>query len=126
LITTDEDTKAIHEISLLSGVDENVVQKIFDAFFIKFTFGYGNNKPIHVPYVGNFFVRFKKDETTLEGKEALVDAFYSPHDEVKRIAGQLKDISSTNEFTTFDGYIMLKKLIKNDFKLALGKETFCD
>lgn len=126
MIIGEDDLKAIKEISLLSGVDENIVSQIFETFLIQFTFAYSSNKPVVIPFVGNIFVRYKDDEITSEGKEAIVDAFYAPHPEVKRVVGQLKDISTTNDFTSFDIFGMLKKIIKKDFQLSLEKEPFRD
>jgi tetrahydromethanopterin S-methyltransferase subunit G len=58
------------------------------------------------------------------GREATVDAFYSPSDEVKRIIGQLVDIEETFDYTNLDTFKLLKKVINNDFKINLEKETF--
>jgi len=116
MLTNIEDNKTISEISLLSGVDENDIRSVFEAFLTQFVIKYTNNKRIHIPYVGNFLVRYREDKETPEGREAQIDAFYSPHDELKRLVGQLKDIESTGDYTKLDVFKNLKKIIKNDFK----------
>ena len=126
MIIKDDDLTVVHSLSLLSGVDENDIQKVFEAFLLEFSFACTNNKPAHIPFIGNILVRYKEDIITNEGKEAVVDAFYAPHDEVKRLVGQLQDIADTNDFTQFDGFSIMKKILKNDFKLSFDKELLRD
>lgn len=124
MITKDEDVNMIHSLSLLSGVDENTIQKIFENFVIQFSFAFTAKKSFHIPYIGNIFVKYLGDKITDEGKEAEVNAFYAPHDEVKRIIGQLVDINETEDYTNYDVFTLLKRNIKNDFKLKLNEEPF--
>ena len=122
MINTQSDDNTMHELSLISGVDELEIRKVFEAFLIQFTFKYTNNKQIHIPYIGNFMIRYRKDEETAEGKEAQVDAFYSPHDEIRRIVGQLKDAETSGDYTDLDTYTTFKKILKNDFKVRLSDD----
>jgi hypothetical protein len=122
MITTEEDEKTIAELSLLSGVDATDVRKIFDSLQTQFCFKYTNNKRIHIPFVGSFLVRYRNDETTPDGKEAQVDAFYGPHPQIKRVVGQLKDIEKTGDYTNLDVFTNLKKQIKNDFKTTITSD----
>jgi hypothetical protein len=121
---SEEDKKAILQISLISGIDENKIQEVFESFLILFTIDYSSKKSIRIPLLGNFFVRYTGENTTDMGREATVDAFYSPSDEVKRIIGQLVDIEETFDYTNLDTFKLLKKVINNDFKINLEKETF--
>jgi len=116
MIVNKEDTQTIHEISLLCGVDEDDIKSVFEAFLTQFVIKYSNNKRIHIPYIGNFLIRWREDKETSDGREAQIDAFYSAHDEVRRLVGQLKDIETTGNYTDLDVFENLKKVIKNDFK----------
>lgn len=119
MITNKEDNLAIHEISLLSGIDEEDVRLVFESFLTQFVIKYSNSKRIHIPFVGNFLVKYRQDEETPEGREAQIDAFYAAHDEVKRLVGQLKDIEKTGNYTELDVFTNLKKIVKNDFKTVV-------
>lgn len=116
MIITQEDKISMHELSLLSGVDEIEIQKIFESFLIQFVIKYTKNKRIHIPFIGNFLVRYREDKETPQGREAQLDAFYAAHDEVRRLVGQLKDIEKSGNYTELDVFTNLKKIIKNDFK----------
>lgn len=116
MIINKEDSQTIREISLLSGVDECDIEKVFEAFLTQFVINYSNSKRIHIPYIGNFLVKYREDKETPKGREAQIDAFYAAHDEVKRLVGQLKDIEKTGNYTELDVFTNLKKIIKNDFK----------
>lgn len=118
-MTTKEDTNAIHEISLLSGVDETDVRKVFESFLTQFVFKYTKNKRVHIPFIGNFLVRYREDVETESGREAQLDAFYAPHDQMRRLVGQLKDAEESGNYTEIDVFKNLKKLIKTDFKTTL-------
>jgi nucleoid DNA-binding protein len=122
MISTNEDEKTLAELSLITGISIDEIEEIFSAFLIQFTFKYANNKRIFIPYIGSFLVRYRNDLQTEEGMEAQLDAFFSPHDELKRIVGQMKDIESGGETTNLDTYNNLKKIIKNDFKTKLTEE----
>lgn len=119
---SNEDVNAITQIALLSGVDENDVIKVFESFLILFTLDYKSKKSIHVPYVGNFLIKYKGDSITEDGREALVDAFYSPSDKLRRIIGQLADIEESKNPRELDTYKILKRMFNKDFKLKLEKE----
>jgi len=126
MITTNEDDKTIVELSLISGVSKEEIEKVFIALQPHFAFKYCSNKAIHIPYVGNFLIRYRAEEITDEGKEAQVDAFFAPHPQVKRIVGQLKDIEKTGNFTELDVFTQLKKQIKQDFKTVITDEDFLE
>jgi nucleoid DNA-binding protein len=119
MIVNKEDTQTIHEISLLCGVNEDDIESVFEAFLTQFVIKYSNNKRIHIPYIGNFLVKYRQDEETPKGREAQIDAFYAAHDEVKRLVGQLKDIEKTGNYTELDVFTNLKKIVKNDFKTVI-------
>lgn len=119
MIITQEDKITIHELSLLSGIDENEIQKIFESFLIQFIIKYTKSKRVHIPFIGNFLVRHKEDIETSKGREAQLDAFYAPHDEMKRIIGQLTDAEKTKNYTSIDVSTLLKKIVKNDFKTII-------
>jgi hypothetical protein len=121
---TEEDKKAILQLSLVSGLNETTIQEMFEAFLILFTLDYSSRKSVRIPFVGNFLIRYKGEEITDKGREATVDAFYAPSDEVKRIIGQLVDIEETFDYTKLDTFKLLKRNINNDFKLNMDKETF--
>lgn len=121
---SEEDKKAILQLSLISGIDELKIQEMFESFLILFTLDYSSRKSIRIPLVGNFLIKYRGDEITDKGREATVDAFYSPSTEVKRIIGQLVDIEETFDYTNLDTYKLLKRNINNDFKLNMNKETF--
>lgn len=116
MIITQEDKTTIHELSLLSGIDKFEIQKIFESFLIQFIIKYTKNKRVHIPFIGNFLVRHREDLETPQGREAQLDAFYAPHDEMKRIIGQLVDAELTKNYTSIDVATLLKKIVKNDFK----------
>lgn len=122
MITTKEDLDTIQNISLISGVDVLEIEKVFQAFITEFTFKYTNNKQIHVPYIGRFLIRYRGEEITDEGKESQVDAFFSPHDQIKRVVGQLKDIEKTKDYTKLDTFVSLKKILKQDFKAHINDQ----
>ncbi|NTW90993.1 MAG: hypothetical protein HGA35_03550 [Erysipelotrichaceae bacterium] len=121
---SEEDKKAILQLSLISGINEQKIQEMFESFLILFTLDYSSRKSIRIPLVGNFLIKYRGEEITDEGREATVDAFYSPSDEVKRIIGQLVDIEETFDYTKLDTFKLLKRNINNDFKLNMEKETF--
>jgi len=121
---SEEDKRAILQISLISGIDEIKIQEMFESFLILFTLDYSSKKSIRIPLVGNFLIRYTGEDVSVEGREATVDAFYSPSSEVKRIIGQLVDIEETFDYSNLDTFKMLKRNINNDFKLNMEKETF--
>lgn len=122
MITTSDDEKTITELSLLTGISAEIIEKVFLGFQTQFVFKHTTNKSIKIPYIGSFLVRYKYDETTEEGKEAQVDAFFSPHPQVKRLIGQLNDIEKSGDFTKLDTFAILKKQIKQDFKTVIDEE----
>lgn len=119
MIINKEDNLAIHEISLLSGIDEEDVKLVFETFLTQFVIKYSSSKRIHIPFVGNFLVKYREDKETPDGREAQIDAFYAAHDEVKRLVGQLKDIEKSGNYTELDVFTNLKKIVKNDFKTVV-------
>lgn len=121
---SDQDKKSILQLSLLSGISEIKIQEMFESFLILFTLDYSSRKPIRIPLIGDFLVRYKGDQITDEGREATVDAFFSASDEVKRIIGQLVDIKETCDYSNLDIFKILKRNINNDFKLNMNKEMF--
>jgi len=121
---SEEDKKAILQISLISGIDEHKIQEVFESFLILFMLDYYSKKSIRIPLLGNFLVRYTGENISDLGREATVDAFYNPSDEVKRIIGQLVDIEETFDYTNLDTFKLLKRIINNDFKINLEKEIF--
>jgi len=121
---SEEDKKAILQLSLISGINEQKIQEVFESFLILFTLDYSARKSIRIPLVGNFLIKYTGEEITSSGREATVDAFYSPSTEVRRIIGQLVDIEETFDYANLDTFKLLKRNINNDFKLNLEKETF--
>lgn len=115
-----EDKQVITELALLSGEDENTVIKIFESYLLYITLNYQNKKNNRIPMIGSFFVRYEKDETTLDGKEAVVTSFFSPSEEIKRIIGQLHDIEETGNCRELDTFQILRKKLAKDFKLVIN------
>jgi nucleoid DNA-binding protein len=122
MIISNDDNETIHNISLISGIKEEDIRTVFESFLIQFTLKYCSNKRIHIPFIGNFLVRYRADELTEEGKEALLDAFFSPHEEIKRIVGQLHDIEKTKDYLNIDVVTELKKILKQDFKTKISSD----
>lgn len=120
----DNEEKTITELSLISGVDTDTIEKIFAAFQVQFMFQYKNNKPVQIPKIGSFLVRYREDIITPEGKEAQVDAFYAPHPQIKRLIGQLKDAEQTKTFNKIDTISFLKKIINKDFKTKIFDDDY--
>lgn len=119
MISTNDDEKTITELSLITGIPTETIEKVFLGFQTQFTFKHTKNKSIKIPYIGSFLIRYKYDETTEEGKEAQVDAFFSPHPQVKRLIGQLNDIEKYGDYTKLDTFAILKKQIKQDFRTVI-------
>lgn len=122
MIATNDDEKTIIELSLLSGIPVDVIEKLFVAFQIQFAFQYKNNKSIKIPFVGSFLVRYRGDSITDEGKEAQLDSFFAPHPQIAHLVGQLQDIEKTGNFKELDVLTQLKKLLKQDFKTKIDEE----
>jgi len=119
MISTNDDEKTIAELSLLTGIPIDTIEKVFLGFQTQFTFKHTTNKSIKIPYIGSFLIRYKYDEVTEDGKEAQVDAFFSPHPQVKRLIGQLNDIKKSGDYTKLDTFAILKKQIKQDFRTVI-------
>jgi len=119
---TSDDEKSITELSLISGISTDIIEKVFSAFQVQFVFKYKNNKSIFVPGIGSFLVRYKSDEITIDGKEAQVDAFYAPHPQIKRLVGQLKDTEKSKDFSKIDAVSSLKKILNRDFKTKISDD----
>lgn len=123
MITTNDDTEVITKLSLLSGIPVSTIEKLFSTLLLEFSLDYKKNKSIKIPYLGSFLVRYKGDISTLEGREAQVDAFFSPHDQIKRLVGQLNDVEKTKDYTSIDSYSFLSKLLKQDLKTVIEEEN---
>ena len=89
MIVNKEDNQTIHEISLLSGVDKSDIEKVFEAFLTQFVINYSNSKRIHIPFIGNFLVKYREDN------------------------------EKTGNYTELDVFTNLKKIIKKDFKTVV-------
>ena len=122
MITTSDDEKTITELSLISGISTDIIEKIFDAFLIQFVINYKNNKSINIPSIGSFLVKYREDIITQDGKEAQVDAFYAPHPQIKRLIGQLKDSESSKDFSKIDTVASIKKIVNKDFKTKIFED----
>jgi len=123
-MTTSDDDRTITEISLISGVSTDDVQKVFEALTAHIVFDYSkDNYRINIPYTGNIMLRYVGDKSTPEGKEADIDVFFSPHSKLKQSIGQIHDIEENEEDPkNFNIFQMIRKIIKFDFKTKLSNE----
>jgi hypothetical protein len=117
---TSEDKQVITELALLSGEDENIVIKIFESYLIYITLNYKNKKNNRIPMIGSFYARYENDETTPEGKEAVITSFFNPSNEIKRIVGQMHDIEESGNYNELDTFQILRKKLNKDFKLVIN------
>jgi hypothetical protein len=122
MIIQEDDKTTIEQLRLISGIDEDIIRRVFEAFILQFTFDFTNKKSIHIPFVGNFMVRYKGDKVDVDGKEAVLDAFYAPHDEIKRVVGQLVDAQTSENYSEVDSFNILKKILRIDFKTTIESE----
>jgi len=123
MIIDNTDLKTISEISLISGVSTENIEKTMEALQSYLVFQYSkDNKRINIPYIGNIMIKYLDDVETPEGKEADLDIFFSPHSQLKHIIGQLKDIENSGDPKDLDVYKSIRKTIKRDFKTKLADD----
>lgn len=123
---TEDDKQVITELALLSGLDENKVIQLFEAYLIYFSINYPEKKSNRIPLLGNFFIRYKEDKETENGKEAILDSFFSPSDQIRRLVGQLHDIEHSGNYTELDTFKILKQKLNRDFKLSIDDKDFLE
>lgn len=119
---TKEDVDIIEELRTYTGLPLSDIVKVFEGFSFYALSSYSEKEKIKIPYFGSFYLKFEGDEISPKGREAKVTGFFSPHDFLKRIVGQLEDAKESGEYHNID---VIKRL-KRDSKDALEKKLDVD
>lgn len=112
----DIEMETLEEIRILSGLPMEQVRAVFRAFVIYSAMNYSEKEKLHLPYVGNLYVKYLGDEVTDEGREAKVTGFFSPTEVFKKIVGQIED--SRNGEDNFSNNLLIQ-MLKKDIFIAL-------
>lgn len=103
------DNHLIEELHLISGENLETVHRVMRAFVIAFTMQYKEGEPIRVPYFGDFYVKYDRNEETYE-----LD--FEPHQVLKRLVKQIHDEEVSANHTQNDAYRLLMSEIKESLK----------
>lgn len=76
---------------------ENIerINNILLGLMIYSLLNYADNEPITIPYFGTFLIRNKGDALTPEGKESLLETFFTPSDYLKENIGSYEDFKKS-------------------------------
>lgn len=111
--TNEKDQEVLEELRIISGLNMEQVTEVLQAFSILVAMNYGEKEKIHIPFFGNFYLKYDGDEVTEEGREAKVTGFFSPHEFLKKVIGQIED--SKNGEDSFSNNPLIEELKKKIF-----------
>jgi hypothetical protein len=99
---TQDDVAVVEELRVLSDLSYEAMSKFFVAFASLVLGNYSEGKKTHFPLLGDFTIKFIKDEISSTGKTAILNVSFSPDLFLRRIVGQFEDSRLTGDFSNSD------------------------
>lgn len=92
---TQKEIETINNIRNISHENIERIHNIFNALMTQALMNYTENEPMIIPGFGTFLVRYKGDDVSNQGKEAIIEVFFDPSPAFKENIGAYEDFKSS-------------------------------
>lgn len=92
---TSADRDTIENVKLISGVTNEQCRDFFESLVSYIVLNYLQEKPTHLPFLGDITISHDADEITSEGKLAKLSIQITPDFNLQKIIGQIADDEET-------------------------------
>jgi hypothetical protein len=116
---TQDDVAVVEELRVLSDLSYEAMSKFFVAFASLVLGNYSEGRATHFPLLGDFKIKFIKDEVSSTGKAAILNVSFSPDMFLRRVIGQLEDSKVSGDFSNSDLVKILLSLTQQKLSQTL-------
>jgi hypothetical protein len=122
---TDKDIEIFEELRNISGIPIEQIVSVFNGLLTYATMAYLEKEKVFIPMLGEVFLKYQGEVVEGQQEKANVTGFFIPHDELRKIIGQLEDVkqgSDSKKFLEVDIVKFYKGLIQKKLKKEFNGE----
>jgi hypothetical protein len=116
---SQEDTKIVEDLRVIADLSFEQMNRFFLAFISLILGNYSENKPTHMPLLGDITVKYIKDEISSQGKSAILNISVSPDVFLRRVIGQFEDSKRNGDYSNSDLVKLLLSVTQNKLSQEL-------
>ena len=99
-------------LEIVRNITHENIEKINSILLGLMTYGllnYTDKESIVIPYFGTFFIKYKGDQITPDGKEAVLESYFEPSPYLRENIGAYEDLKK-NSFVDIETVPIFKHL----------------